>query len=190
MDGSMQRRPFLAFLVLTALAAVSTPAWAERYTSPSRFGIGLELGAPSGLSGKYFLGGMVAVQGGVGVVESWGYDGFHVHAEAVWHPVLLKRAPAVDIPLYAGIGGRFLQHDHGSYRDRCFNGRFYEDCRGADSHLGLRAPIGVAFLLRNTPMDFFVELALVVDLIHLNNDYSYDHDHAGIHGALGGRYYF
>jgi hypothetical protein len=187
----MQKKPFLAFLVVAALAAITTPAFADRYTSPSRFGLGLELGAPSGLSGKYFLGGMAAVQGGVGVIEAWGYDGLHVHAEAVWHPLLIKRAPAVDIPLYAGIGGRFLQHDHGWARNACWNGRVWVDCNGdSDTHLGLRAPVGIAFLLRNTPMDFFVELALVVDLVHLDNDYMYEHDHAGLHGALGGRYYF
>ena len=67
----MHQPPFLTFLLLTGLLAAANPARAERYESPKRFGIGLELGAPTGLSGKYFLGGMVAVQGGIGVVESW-----------------------------------------------------------------------------------------------------------------------
>ena len=189
----MQQRPFVAFLVLAGLVALTTRADAERYMSKERFGIGLELGAPSGISGKYFLGGMVAVQGGVGIVESWGYDGFHAHAEVVWHPVLLERGRAVDIPLHVGIGARFLQHDHMDRYDRfdrCWDGRDYYDCRGADSHLGVRAPVGVSFLFKEVPMDLFVEVALVMDLMHVNNDYGYDHSATGIHGALGGRYYF
>lgn len=186
----MQGRPILSFLVAAGLLSITTSVHAERYNAKSRFGIGLELGAPSGLSGKYFLGGMVAVQGGIGVVHSWGYDGVHVHAEAVWHPVLLTSTPAVDIPLHVGIGGRFLQHDHGDFRDRCWNGRDYYRCMGSDSHLGVRIPVGISFLLRKTPMDFFVELALVADLVQLNNDYDYDHDRGGINGAVGGRYYF
>lgn len=184
----MHPHPRLSFVLIAALSAVSTPARADRYTSPARFGLGLELGAPSGLSGKYFLGGMVAIQGGVGVVQAWGYDGMHVHAEAVWHPLLLKRSRAVDIPLHVGIGARFLQHDYG--HARCWNGRYYDDCMGSDSHVGLRAPVGISFLLRETPMDFFVELALVVDITQVNNDYDYRHDRAALHGTIGGRYYF
>lgn len=168
---------------------MTTPVQAEPYTSPSRFGLGLELGAPSGLSAKYFLGGKMAIQGGIGVIESWGYDGFHVHAEAIWHPVVLKRAAAVDIPLYVGVGGRFLSYDHGR-ADRCWNGRSYDPCRNGDSVIGLRAPVGVAFMLKNTPMDFFVEIALVVDILHIRNDYGYDYDRTGLYGSVGGRYYF
>lgn len=186
----MHRRPFISFLVAAGLLSISTPVQAEPYMSPSRFGLGLELGSPSGLNAKYFLGGMVAIQGGLGVVQSWGYDGFHLHAEVVWHPVMLTRAPAVDIPLHVGIGGRFLQHDHGDFRDRCFNGRDFYDCQGGDSHLGVRVPVGVSFLLKKTPLDFFVEVAFVADLAYVNNDYGYDHNVAGLYGSLGGRYYF
>jgi len=186
----MQSRPFLSFVSLAAVLAATTPSHAEPYQAPARFGLGLELGAPTGLSGKYFLGGgMVAIQGGVGIVESWGDDGVHAHVEVVWHFALLKRTPAVEIPLYAGVGGRVLQHRFGS-RDRCFNGRFNEPCMDGDTHVGIRAPFGISFVFRRVPMDLFVELAVLVDVAHLDNDFGHDHDHAGVSGVLGGRYYF
>lgn len=186
----MHRRPFASFVATVLLLLLSARgARADRFTSPARLGLGLELGAPSGLNAKYFLGGSVAVQGGVGVIESWGDDGLHIHAEVVWHPALLHRASAVTIPLHVGVGGRFLEHDYDG-RD-CFDGRNFYAC-DADTHLGVRAPVGVSFLFRKTPLDLFVELALVVDFVHLDDDDRYDHDHdrAGLLGAMGGRYYF
>lgn len=174
-------------IALTLVAAA--PAAAEPYRSKSRFGLGLELGAPSGLAGKYFLGGrQLAIQGGIGVLETWGDDGWHVHAEAVWHPVVLHKGRSATIPLHVGIGGRMLQHDGGFDRDICFNGRVNVECD--DTHLGIRAPLGISVLFKEAPMDLFFELAFVVDLIHANNDYMHDHDDVDLHGALGGRFYF
>jgi hypothetical protein len=183
----MQRNHVL--LVLALALSIPTAAHADRFNAKSRFGLGLEVGAPSGLNMKYFLGGMVAIQAGVGVVESWGYEGTHVHAEAVWHPIVLARTPSVEIPLHVGVGARFLDHDD-DYMDRCWNGRFYEPCYGDDAHLGVRAPFGISFLFRKVPMDVFLELALVFDLVHFEGRYDYDHDHAALHGALGARFYF
>lgn len=186
----MIRRPFASFVATTLLLLASPrPVWAERFTSPKELGVGLELGAPSGVSAKYFLGGTVAIQGGVGVIESWGDDGLHLHAEVVWHPAVLHRGPGVTVPLHLGIGGRFLEHDYNG-RD-CFDGRGFYYCDD-DTHLGVRAPIGLSFLFRKTPMDVFIELALVVDFVHVDDGdrYDHDHDHAGINGVVGARYYF
>ena len=177
----------LASLLLVSLAAA--PASADSLNSRSRFGLGLELGAPTGLSGKYFLGGMVAIQGGIGVMrDNWYYrysDGLHLHAEVVWHPVVVHRSPTVTIPLHVGIGARVLDLD-----GRCWNGNDWVRCDN-DTHIGLRAPFGISFLFGRTPMDLFVELALVVDVLHLDDGpYMDEYDRAGIDGVLGGRFYF
>jgi len=177
-------------LIIATVLLVASTAAAEPYQSRSRFGIGLELGAPTGLSGKYFFGGrQLAIQGGLGVLEAWGDDGWHMHAEAVWHPAVLYRGRDLVIPLHVGVGGRMLQHNWGYRNDVCWNGRVYVDCD--DTHLGVRAPIGVSFLFNRTPMDLFAELALVFDLVRID-DYYMDppHDRAGLHLALGGRFYF
>jgi hypothetical protein len=177
------------FILSVLVLATATTASAEPYRSKSRFGLGLELGAPTGLAGKYFVGGgQFAVQGGVGIIEGWGDDGLHIHAEALWHPATITRSRTVDIAMHVGVGGRIFHHEWGGPR-ACWDGRdYYDDCD--DTHVGVRAPIGVSFMFNQTPMDLFVELALVVDVLHVNDDYMYDHDHAGLHGALGGRFYF
>lgn len=176
----MLRTSIILGIVLTGSLAAAEP-----YQSPSRFGLGLELGAPTGLSAKYFAHGQFAVQGGIGVLDGWYDDGWHMHAEAVWHPVLLGRGPTVTVPLHVGVGGRLLRHDFSG--GVCFDGRVYYQC--GDTHLGVRAPIGVSFIFNKTPMDLFIEAALVVDVIHFNDDYMRHRD-VGLDGALGGRFYF
>ena len=174
--------------IALALATTSTAA-AEPLNSESRFGIGLELGAPTGLAGKYFFGGSMAVQGGVGVIRDWGWyryeDALHIHAEAVWHPVVLGGNRDVLVPLHVGVGARLLDME-----GLCWNGNDWVRCDN-DTYIGVRAPVGVSFLFGKVPMDLFVELALVVDLIEIDDDdRMYDHDRAGIDGVLGGRFYF
>jgi len=175
-------------IALASVLAVST-ATAEPLHSRSRFGLGLELGAPSGLEGKYFLGGMVAIQGGLGVMrDNWYYryhDGLHLHAEVVWHPVVLHRSSTVTIPLHVGVGARILDLD-----GTCWDGRNWVPCSN-DTFVGVRAPFGVSFLFGRVPMDVFVELALVIDVLHLDNGpYMNTYDRAGLDGTVGGRFYF
>ena len=183
----MRTRTLTLATLAIALCIGADTATADRYNSKPRFGIGLELGAPTGLSGKYFLGGQVAVQGGVGVIRQWYRyeDALHAHAELVWHPAVIHRSRAVTIPLHLGVGARLL--DEEGY---CWDGNSWFRCDN-DTHLGIRAPIGVSFLLGNVPMDIFVELAMVIDVLEFDdNDYMHDHDRAGLDGVMGARYYF
>src|SRR5688500_13314297 len=156
-------RPHRLVLALVLTSSLAAPAVADRLNSESRFGIGLELGAPTGLNGKYFLGGSVAIQGGIGVMrDNWYYryhDGLHIQGEVVWHPVVLHKGRDVTIPLHLGVGARMLDLE-----GWCWDGRDHYRCDN-DTHIGLRAPFGVSFLLNKVPMDIFVELALVVDLL-------------------------
>ena len=135
------------------------------------FGIGLMLGSPTGLSAKYYMGGPMALQMGLGVVERWGDDGFHVFADAVFHPAVLARTRSFTLPFYLGIGGRLLHHD-GEYWE---NGAWrYDD---DDTHLGVRAPIGLLMDFNRVPFDLFFELAFVVDVIHITDEDRAHHDH-------------
>ena len=59
----------------------------------------------------------------------------------LWHPINLVATQPFYLPLYFGIGGRFLQHDRG---------------RDFDDH--------------NVPLDIFFELALVLDLFFEDED--------------------
>jgi hypothetical protein len=179
----MQPRPRLPLaLVFAAFALLGSASVTEArqgrvYRTRKRFGLGLMLGGPSGLAGKYFLdGGKTAVAFGVGAYYQFRHHhGTHVHADLLWHPALLAVTPSFTLPLYLGLGGRFLD-SHG-WRD---------DQYDEHSHLGVRAPLGLAMDFRRVPLDAFLEFALVLDLF-VGHD---DHPHSDFSGAIGVRYYF
>lgn len=184
------RRMTLGLVLAVAIAAVALdPGQASAQKRP--FGIGLELGAPTGIGAKYYMAKRMAIQGGLGVIERVGSDGLHLYAEVLWHPIVLVRDAAFTMPLYAGIGGRFLQHDF--HHDRCYDGRRYYVCDDDDTHLGVRVPFGILMDFNKVPLDVFFELAMIVDILHLegdDDDYRHDDDTIGLSGMLGGRYYF
>ncbi len=161
----------------------------SNFEANKTFGLGIMLGAPTGLSGKYYLSASTAIDFGVGTI--YGYrdrHGLHLHADHLWHPVSLVSAPALELPLYVGIGARYLNGD------RCYqyagNGRC--DVRYDDyAALGVRAPIGLALDFNNVPIDIFFELALVLDLV-VDRDEFYDDNtfYIDLNGAIGFRYYF
>lgn len=169
-----------AALVLAATAALALAATPEadarprprsrKFEANKTFGLGIMLGAPSGLSGKYFYGRSTAFDFGVGAVRYWrNRDGLHLHFDHLWHPVSLAHDRAFELPLYVGIGARIFDFD------------------GGGSAIGLRAPIGIAFDFNNVPLDIFVELALVIDTFV---DYDGDRYDGDVNGAVGLRYYF
>lgn len=169
---------YLATLLLAGvvtLASTSTATAQRRsYRTNKVFGLGVMLGAPSGLSGKYFMASDFALDFGVGVYHRFGHrEGIHLHADVLWHPVNLVSAAPFDLPLYFGIGGRFWSHDR--YRDD------YND----HSHLGVRAPLGIAFDFKRVPLDVFAEVALVIDILADDG-----HGYSDFNGAIGIRYWF
>src|SRR5262245_59263497 len=93
-------------------AARPRPSHAQRFSSNKTFGLGLMLGAPTGLSGKYFLGPDTALDFGLGAIGYYRHrDGLHIHADYLWHPVTLVRAEPFWMPLYFGVGGRVFDFD-------------------------------------------------------------------------------
>jgi hypothetical protein len=170
----------LAALVFAAVLAASPTAHAKGgSTPPHAFGLGIVLGDPVGLAAKLYLAKPMALAFGLG--EGFGLDGFHLHADVLWHPAVLTRTSSFTLPFYLGVGGRFLSyHDRDRYND-------YDD-----THLGVRVPFGLLMDFHDASIDVFLELAMVVDLIHLNDDdYRHDHDdHVYPNYAFGFRYYF
>ncbi len=143
----------------------------KKFTANKTFGLGFMFGAPTGLSGKYFLGKDTALDFGVGW-NSWNRSrGLHIHADFLWHPAALITARPFHMPIYFGLGGRFWD----------FDGDRYDD----DIAFGLRVPGGIAFDFNNVPLDIFLELAVVLDFYRY-----YGGAHLGFNGALGIRYYF
>lgn len=172
----------LAALVVTAIVAVPRAEARPRpkassFQANKEFGIGLMVGAPTAIAGKYYLSSDTAIDGGIGVIRGFGRrDGLHLHADFLWHPAVLASADPFLLGLYMGIGGRVFDFD---YDDN-------SDLRGEDDlGVGVRVPIGLMLDFNNVPIDVFFELALVVDFLVDAGDADAD-----FNGALGVRYYF
>lgn len=182
----MKVRNALLALLVVMVAAVPADArrsrrmGGERYVANGTFGLGLELGAPFGLNGKYFLSDDRALNFGVGAIYDRYYyddhDGLHLYLDYLFHPFSLTNQPAFQLPFFVGVGGRVWN----------FNGR--NNIPNDDgTALGVRVPVGLAFDFNNTPLDIFVQLTFVVDLfVGGYRDTFGPH----IEGSFGIRYWF
>ena len=151
------------------------------------FGLGVQLGAPTGLSGKLYLDAPFALQMGVGFIDDFdNEDGFHLHVDFLWHPAVLTRQPAFTLPFYFGVGARLLDHDYGYRVDRTW----YVD---EDTHIGVRVPFGLLMDFNRVSLDIFLEFAIVIDLVFIEDYYGpfhHHHDRVDVNGSVGIRYYF
>jgi hypothetical protein len=107
------------------------------------FGIGIILGEPTGISFKNWLSPTRAIDG----AAAWsfeGHDAFHLHADYLFHNENLTEVDAGKLLFYYGVGARLKMQD---------NSRF-----------GVRIPLGAEYLLRASPLDFFLEIVPIMDL--------------------------
>lgn len=174
-------------LVAITIAVLGTPAGADRrsfgegssYVSNGKFGLGLELGEPTGLNGKWFLGANHALDFGVGDLYHNFYvdgDGLHVYLDYLWHPVQLASTADFKLPFYVGVGGRLWFFNY-----RCPGG-----CDGA-TLFGVRVPLGIDFDLNKVPLDIFAEFVPTFDFYRNYNGRNFYLD---VDFSVGIRYWF
>lgn len=143
-------------VLLVLLFVVSGSVWSKD------FGLGVSLGNPTGLNGKYWLDGDHAVDGGF----AWSLgknSNLSIHSDYLFHKegaFFFNDVHPLDF--YYGIGGRME----------------FED----DIDLGVRIPVGLAHRVENGTADVFGELAPIVDFIGTTG--------VELHFLIGGRYYF
>jgi hypothetical protein len=126
----------------------------------SNFGIGIMLGEPSGVSGKLWTANTNAFDFGA----AWSFKGsghMLLQADYVWHNGL-SQASSGKLALYYGIGGRVIFSD--------------------DPLVGARIPIGLDYNFSSAPIDIFVELVPILDLIPSTN--------FNLGGGIGIRFWF
>lgn len=164
-----------AAIALVALSAAA-PASASQVGNGRNFGLGVTLGAPSGLSMKYFMGQNHALDLGVGV-GFFGGNTLSVHLDYHWHAAMLTKTSAFDLPFYIGVGGRF----NFWFKDE------YHHYWGGESHsgrigAGVRVPFGIAFHLNKVPLDIYLEIVPGLGV--------FPGVGAFLDGAVGVRYFF
>lgn len=169
--------------LFTAAAADARPRpeghlGGRHFEANKTFGLGLELGAPTGITGKYFLSSDRALDFGIGDIYNY-FDrsGLHIYGDYLWHPVSLLSSEAFELPFYIGVGGRFWSFD-----DHRGNGIV-----DSASAIGLRVPVGVSFDFNTVPLDIFVQVVPVLDFF---SGYAAHSVYLDIDASLGIRYWF
>ena len=124
-------------------------------------GVGAILGEPIGASFKAWLSDRTAVDAGV-AYANWSDEGFQIHSDYLWHNFDWLSAGSGRLPVYYGLGGRIKFAD--------------------DTQFGIRAPIGVSYMIDAAPIDVFGEVAPILDVTPgLRVEWSF---------AVGARYWF
>jgi len=168
----MRKSVLLGLLFVTILISTGVCAQTQKTaykTHSGNFGLGVILGEPTGISGKLWLGNGMAIDGAVAWSLSKNYS-LHIHGDYLFHNFTLIDVEQGKLPLYYGIGGRIKirEDDPNDNND--------------DDAIGVRFPVGLAYLFEGAPVDIFVE---VVPILDLAPDTDFD-----INGAIGFRYFF
>ncbi|MBU0519026.1 hypothetical protein KKA00_04805 [bacterium] len=125
------------------------------------FGLGIIVGEPTGISGKLWTGQTVAFAAGA----AWSFEGesLHLHLDYLLHNFDVIPVGVGQLPVYFGIGGRVnLQDD--------------------DTKIGVRIPVGLNYHFEEAPVDLFLELVPIMDMIP-DTDFF-------LNGGLGLRFFF
>ncbi len=153
-------------LVVSLLAGIYTALLAENETANKAGNLGLGAynggGLKNGISAKYWLDEENAVDA-VLSFASGDYEYTYFHADYLVHRFGLVNVEDGKVPLYFGLG-LFTE----------------DDDKIATS--GFRVPVGFSYLLKDAPLDIYIEVAPTVVSGDINGFY--------IAGGFGFRYYF
>jgi len=163
-------------LALCALGASAgaRPAAADA-VEKGAFGAGIIIGEPTGLCAKLYLRDDQAIQAALALSTVVG--GFQVHADYLFHPIILEEREAFTLPAYVGPGVRLLQHGAGRDGDD-------------DFRIGVRAVAGILFDFKELPLDVFAEVAGIVEYTFGSQTATVNGLGLALNGGFGARYYF
>jgi hypothetical protein len=146
------------------LVASTIVIWMITYTASAqerKFGLGVVLGEPTGVSAKLWLGQTSAMDG----VVAWSFannPSVTLHADYLVHFFDVFSLKEGRLPLYVGIGGTISI--------------------APESDFGVRIPVGVTYLFDTIPLDVFLEAAPIFLFFPATTfDFS---------GGIGIRFYF
>jgi len=146
--------PALLLLLLAAPSALAAES--------GGFGVGVILGAPTGLSCKAWIGPHRAIAGAASWTTSGGEHSLYLHSDLLRQNHHALHLDPVWLDWHYGVGIAI---------------RFKEE-----TEMGLRIPVGLDYSLTSIPMELFVE---IVPVMLLTPDSSFDLD-----GGIGLRIFF
>lgn len=148
--------------LVVGLSLVASNAQAIKPYPNKRFGIGVMVGEPSAITGKYWVNRTQAIDFHLGARRAFSSSRFAptLYADYLFHFDVGVKPPVFNLGLYLGPGLMF-----GSLGGRCYRGRFDSYCRSGNAFLGARMPLGVAFLFKKFSGEAFIETAADVILV-------------------------
>lgn len=171
---NMKHKDSLAFVVLFALVGLTPQARAAHSQTNGQFGLGVELGEPTGLSAKYRINSRDAVDFGL----AYSFNSFvEVFSDYLYHfPGVFGSSSqfVTQLTPYLGIGGVFFDNTGGA-------NSFY-GASGSSAGLGLRIPLGIEWRPGRPPLGVFVELVPGLGIIPSTFGF--------FQGGIGIRFYF
>ncbi len=155
------RRLPLAIITLLTVLFVSEQAHAVKPHLGKRFGLGVMIGNPTALSGKYWVNHTQAVDFNLGARHLLNSDSADpvFFADYLFHFNVGVVTPAFNMPLYFGPGLMLgaLNSRHGCRIVGCYGGN--------PVYLGARLPLGISFLFKKFNAEAFIESALELILV-------------------------
>jgi hypothetical protein len=126
----------------------------EALAQEQGFGVGLVVGEPTGLTGKMWLSREDALVG----ATAWSYDTpydksynknavHYLHVDYIRHLRGKLKVQSGKMPLYFGAGVRMVSINNN------------------DTILGVRVPLGIVYIPESLPIDFFLEVVPIMNLV-------------------------
>ena len=152
------KKSFLLTLTIAFIGLFTATSNAQD-TNGGKTGLGVMIGEPTGITLKSWTNEKNAFDVGLAWSLS-GTDDIYVHADYQWHkPLDVEKG---NLSFFYGLGARAIFSN--------------------DTFFGARIPLGLSYLAPEAPLEFYLEVAPVINLIP---DTDGDAD-----GGIGIRYYF
>jgi hypothetical protein len=196
------RRAF-GFTTLTILLAVGVLLAPSGATAAgpqgNSFGLGLSLGNPTSITGKYYLSDVNYADFHLGAYQTYNRryyeESLFLAGDYVWQVYNFHEDTTISIPFYIGVGGGLIVDANDDYDcDIVRNGECFDLDRGDyfQAAIGPRMPVGAAFQFQNAPFELFVEFSPSLYFVFYEDGYRDDMRIAFevFNFAIGGRFYF
>ncbi|MEW6050597.1 MAG: hypothetical protein AB1644_05990 [Candidatus Zixiibacteriota bacterium] len=131
-------------IILVGVALLAIPVLSFAQPRDKGFGMGAVMGEPTAINGKVWTGYSTAVD----FALAWSQDNdrdFNTHVDYLFHDYGVFNVTRGKLPLYYGVGGRVKD--------------------ASDARVGLRVPVGLNYLFVRAPLDAFIEVAPVLDVV-------------------------
>jgi hypothetical protein len=176
----MKRTILTALVAVSLLAAIAGSAKATEVGYGRKFGLGVVLGDPTGLTAKWWIAPTNALDFGLGLwgygvnnrcfndgtCRGYGYRGGTFNMDYLWQSNIVRGQAQLD--WHVGIGGRSI---------------WVNDCLGDCFAIAARSPIGLDLMFNNPGfLELFFEIA---PAFYVVPGFGFD-----IEGGLGVRFYF